>query len=160
MSRSAILLLLLITALIYTGCSQEPSGESRPSGDTQQRASGKSAAGQTTVPEPTRDERTSRGEAPEYIVIGDSEREEAGVRTAQVIVTAKETSEPELRRIVEDLRSKYRDSDSVSVEIMDGEAGFGKAGSAVIMYTDEGARRSGYPEGIPNDQGYVLNTVD
>lgn len=43
---------------------------------------------------------------------------------------------------------------------MDGEAGFGKAGSAVIMYTDEGARRSGYPEGIPNDQGYVLNTVD
>lgn len=158
MSRSGIPLLTLLAVLIFAGCSQQPAQEARPSGDTQQRTA--SETGQTTVPEPTKNESTSRGDAPEYIVIGESEREEAGVRTAQVIVTAKETSEPELRRIVEDLKSKYGDSDSVSVEIMDGAAGFGRAGSAVIMYTDEGARSSGYPAGVPNEQGYVLNTVD
>lgn len=158
MFRSMALLLALFAALSFAGCSEEPSEEARPSGDTRQRTAAE--AEPTAAPEPAGNESTSREDAPEYIVIGESEREEAGVRTAQVIVTAKETSEPELRRIVEDLKSKYRDSDSVSVEIMDGEAGFGKAGSAVIMYTDEGARRSGYPEGVPNDQGYVLNTVD
>lgn len=158
MSWSEIPPLVLLTALIFAGCSQEPAQEARPPDDTQQRTAAET--GQTTVPEPTKNESTRRGDSPEYIVIGESEREEAGVRMTQVIVTAKKTSEPELRRIVEDLKSKYRDSDAVSVEIMDGSAGFGRAGSAVIMYTDEGARLSGYPEGIPNDQGYVLDTVD
>ena len=163
MLRSGIPLLSLLVALIFTGCSDEPSKEARSSGDTQQRTSAKSAAGKTTAPEPAEDagsKSAGRRNAPEYIVIGESEGEEAGVRTAQVIVTAKKTSEPELRRIVEDLKGKYQNSDAVSVEIMDGAAGFGKAGSAVIMYTDEGARSSGYPEGVPNERGYVLKTGD
>lgn len=158
MSRSVLLLLPLITALIFAGCSQEPSGEARSSNDARQRTAAE--AEPTTALEPMKNDSIRRGDAPEYIVIGESEREEAGVRSVQVIVTAKKTSEPELRRIVEDLKGKYRDSDAVSVEIMDGAAGFGKAGSAVIMYTDEGARQSGYPEGVPNEQGYVLKTVD
>lgn len=161
MSRSVIPILSLLAALIFAGCSEESSQEARSSSDIQQRTS--TEAEQTTSSEPAGDagsEGTSRRGAPEYIVIDESESEEAGVRTAQVIVTAKKTSEPELRRIVEDLKGKYQNSDSVSVEIMDGAAGFGRAGSAVIMYTDQGARRSGYPEGVPNEQGYVLKTVD
>lgn len=163
MSRSVIPILSLLAALIFAGCSEEPSREARPSDDARQRNSANAEIEQTAAPEATGGAGSGsagRRGAPEYIVIDESESQESGVRTAQVIATAKKSSEPELRRIVENLKGKYQNFDVVSVEIMDGAAGFGRAGSAVIMYTDEGARRSGYPEGVPNERGYVLKTVD
>ncbi|HET7478244.1 MAG TPA: hypothetical protein VFJ72_01885 [Rubrobacteraceae bacterium] len=162
MARSALPMLFLLAALLLAGCSGAPKQEARSSAeDTKQRTVAEPTGEQTTTSvENTGSENAGGSGGPEYIVIGESEREEGGVRTAQVIVTAKKTSKRELRNIVEDLKDKYRNTDAASVEIMDGPAGFGKAGSAVIMNTDEGARHFGYPDGVPNSRGYVLKTAD
>lgn len=94
------------------------------------------------------------------MTIDESETVENGVRTAQVIVTAKRTSRAALRRIVEDLKGEYRNHDAVAVEIMDGPVGYGRAGTATITNTGEGARASGFPEGVPNEDGYVLEVIN
>lgn len=158
MARYAVLLLLV--AVIFAGCAGDPAGEAGRSGGAE-RTDQKTAA-QPAKPETTAKPGAASGAngSAEYITIGESETVENGVRTAQVIVTAKKTSEAALRRIVEDLKGKYPNHDAVNVEIMDGPAGFGRAGTATITNTDEGARASGFPEGVPNEDGYVLEVVD
>lgn len=145
MVRNAIPLLVVL--LVFAGCAGDRPGDARRPAEP----TAKPTVGQV-VQEST--QAGPGGAAPPYITIGESETEEAGVRTAQVIVTAKETSGAELRRIVEDLKAKYRNHVAVSVEIMDGPAGYGRAGTATITNTDEGARRAGFPEGVPNEDGY------
>jgi hypothetical protein len=149
----------LLMAAIFTGCANEPNGEEARRPDEAERTK---RIAETTTERPENPETTAEtaGGEPEYITIGESETVEGGVRTAQVIVTAKKTSEPALRRIVEDLKAEYRNFDAVNVEIMDGPAGFGRAGTATIVNTDEGARASGLPEGAPNEDGYVLEIVN
>lgn len=163
---------LLLAAAVFAGCAGEPSGGARDS-DGDERTTRAARPAETTADRPASPETTARSAAAgsavgsgvgsagaEYITIGESESVEGGVRSAQVIVTAKRTSEPALRRIVEDLKEKHQDRDLVNVEIMDGPAGFGRAGTATIANTPAGARAAGLPRSVAETDGYVLEVVD
>lgn len=173
MVEKPVWIILMLAIFAAAGCSGAPQEDARQA-DTSQRTDVTENPGvaETTEEPPAETtaersedlERTrpagARGAVPDYIVFDETTIEEGGVKVAQVFLSTRETSEEDLRLITKDLKESYRDYDVVEVEMMDGATGYGRAGSAIIMNTDEGARYAGYAGGIPNERGYVLETVD
>jgi hypothetical protein len=97
---------------------------------------------------------------PDYEVLQTDTSERNGVRGATLIVDTGATSERDLTLVARDIKARYANLDSVSVEFIDSENFLDYRGGALIFNTAAGAYYEGFVYGPPNNKGYLVNAAD
>lgn len=97
---------------------------------------------------------------PAYEVLQTDRNEREGARGAVLVVDTRATSEPDLTLIARDIKARYADLDTVSVEFIDSENMLRYNGGALIFNTAVGAYYAGFIYGPPNNKGYLVRAAD
>ena len=97
---------------------------------------------------------------PDYEILQTDKSERDGVRGAALIVDTRVTTERGLTLVARDIKARYADLDSVSVEFIDSENFLAYRGGALIFNTAAGAYYEGFVYGPPNNKGYLVNASD
>ena len=99
-------------------------------------------------------------DVPDYRILEAYKSERNGAHGATLTVDTKATTEADLTLIARDLKVRYADLDSVSVEFIDSKDFLNYRGGALIFNTAAGAYFQGFVYGPPNNQGYLVNSAD
>jgi hypothetical protein len=99
-------------------------------------------------------------DVPDYEILQTDKSERDGVRGATLVVDTRVTTERELTLVARDIKARYADLDSVSVEFIDSEDFLEYRGGALIFNTAAGAYFEGFVYGPPNNKGYLVNAAD
>jgi hypothetical protein len=75
-------------------------------------------------------------------------------------VDTKATTEQDLTLIARDIKARYANLDSVSVEFIDSEDFLDYRGGALIFNTAAGAYFQGFAYGPPNNKGYLVRAAE
>ena len=97
---------------------------------------------------------------PDYEILQTDREERDGARGAVLTVDTRATTERDLTLIARDIKARYADLDSVSVEFIDSENFLDYRGGALIFNTAAGAYYQGFVYGPPNNKGYLVNAAD
>jgi hypothetical protein len=97
---------------------------------------------------------------PDYEILETHRSERNGARGATLTVDTRATTERDLKLIARDIKARYADLDSVSVEFIDSEDFLEYRGGALIFNTAAGAYFQGFVYGPPNNKGYLVNAAD
>jgi hypothetical protein len=97
---------------------------------------------------------------PAYEILQTDRDERDGARGAALIVDTQATTEQDLTLIARDIKARYADLDSVSVEFIDSENFLHYNGGALIFNTAAGAYYAGFVYGPPNNKGYLVRAAD
>jgi hypothetical protein len=99
-------------------------------------------------------------EVPDYRILETYKSERDGAHGATLTVDTRATTEADLTLIARDLKVRYADLDSVSVEFIDSKDFLNYRGGALIFNTAAGAYFQGFVYGPPNNEGYLVNSAD
>jgi hypothetical protein len=97
---------------------------------------------------------------PDYQILESYKSERNGARGATLTVDTRATKEVDLTLIARDIKARYADLDSVSVEFIDSKDFLNYRGGALIFNTAAGAYFQGFVYGPPNNKGYLVNAAD
>jgi hypothetical protein len=97
---------------------------------------------------------------PDYEILETHRSERNGAHGATLTVDTRATMENDLTLIARDIKARYADLDSVSVEFIDSEHFLDYRGGALIFNTAAGAYFQGFVYGPPNNRGYLVNAAD
>jgi hypothetical protein len=97
---------------------------------------------------------------PNYEILETHRSERNGARGATLTVDTRATTERDLKLIARDIKARYADLDSVSVEFIDSEDFLDYRGGALIFNTAAGAYFQGFVYGPPNNKGYLVNAAE
>lgn len=97
---------------------------------------------------------------PDYEILQTDPNESDGTRGAALIVDTRATRERDLTLIARDIKARYADFDTISVEFIDSESFLDYRGGALIFNTAAGAYYAGFVYGPPNNKGYLVNAAD
>ena len=97
---------------------------------------------------------------PDYQILETRRSERDGARGATLTVDTRVTTEVDLTLIARDIKARYANLDSVSVEFIDSEDFLNYRGGALIFNTAAGAYFQGFVYGPPNNKGYLVNAAD
>jgi len=97
---------------------------------------------------------------PGYEVLQTQKSERNGAHGATLIVDTRATTERNLTLIARDIKARYADLDSVSVEFIDSENFLAYTGGALVFNTAAGVYYQGFVYGPPNNKGYLVNAAD
>ncbi len=97
---------------------------------------------------------------PDYEILQTDRSEHHGASGAALVVDTRATSERDLTLIARDIKARYADLDTVSVEFIDSESFLDYRGGALIFNTAAGAYYAGFVYGPPNNKGYLVNAAD
>jgi hypothetical protein len=99
-------------------------------------------------------------DVPDYEILETRRSERNGARGATLTVDTRVTTERDLKLIARDIKARYADLDSVSVEFIDSKDFLDYRGGALIFNTAAGAYFQGFVYGPPNNKGYLVNAAD
>ena len=97
---------------------------------------------------------------PDYQILESYKSARNGAHGATMTVDTRATTEKDLTLIARDLKVRYADLDSVSVEFIDSKDFLNYRGGALIFNTAAGAYFQGFVYGPPNNKGYLVNAAD
>ena len=97
---------------------------------------------------------------PNYEILQTNRSERNGARGMTLVVDTRATTERDLTLVARDIKARYADLDSVSVEFIDSEDFLDYRGGALIFNTAAGAYFQGFAYGPPNNKGYLVNAAD
>ncbi len=97
---------------------------------------------------------------PDYEVLQTDRSEHDGARGVTLVVDTRATTGRDLTLVARDIKARYADLDSVSVEFIDSEDFLDYRGGALIFNTAAGAYFQGFVYGPPNNKGYLVNAAD
>jgi hypothetical protein len=97
---------------------------------------------------------------PAYEILQTERNAHDGARGATLIVDTRAKTEPDLTLIARDIKARYADLDTVSVEFIDSESFLDYRGGALIFNTAAGAYYAGFVYGPPNNKGYLVSAAD
>ncbi len=97
---------------------------------------------------------------PDYEILQTETSGRDGVRGATLIVDTGATAGRDLTLVARDIKARYADLDSVSVEFIDSDSFLDYSGGAVIFNTAAGAHYQGFVYGPPNNKGYLVRAAD
>jgi hypothetical protein len=97
---------------------------------------------------------------PDYEILETHRSEHNGARGATLVVDTRATTERDLTLVARDIKARYANLDSVSVEFIDSEDFLDYRGGALIFNTAAGAYFQGFVYGPPNNKGYLVNAAD
>jgi hypothetical protein len=97
---------------------------------------------------------------PDYQILETRRSERDGARGATLTVDTRVTTEVDLTLVARDIKARYANLDSVSVEFIDSEDFLNYRGGALIFNTAAGAYFQGFVYGPPNNKGYLVNAAD
>lgn len=97
---------------------------------------------------------------PEYEILQAQKSERNGARGATLVVDTRVTNERDLTLVARDIKARYADLDSVSVEFIDAENFLDYTGRALIFNTAAGVYFQGFVYGPPNNKGYLVNAAE
>ena len=97
---------------------------------------------------------------PDYQILETYRNERDGARGATMTVDTRARTEVDLTLVVRDIKARYADLDSVSVEFIDSKDFLNYRGGALIFNTAAGAYFQGFVYGPPNNKGYLVNAAD
>ncbi len=100
------------------------------------------------------------GDVPDYEILQADRYGRDGVRGVVLTVDTRATTERDLTLIARDIKARYADLDSVSVEFIDSENFLDYRGGALIFNTAAGAYYQGFVYGPPNNKGYLVDAAD
>jgi hypothetical protein len=96
---------------------------------------------------------------PDYQILETRRSERDGARGATLTVDTRVTTEVDLTLVARDIKARYANLDSVSVEFIDSEDFLNYRGGALIFNTAAGAYFQGFVYGPPNNKGYLVNAA-
>ncbi|HJQ30078.1 MAG TPA: hypothetical protein VJ827_12110 [Rubrobacter sp.] len=97
---------------------------------------------------------------PAYEILQTERYAHDGIRGAVLIVDTLATTGQDLTLIARDIKARYADLDTVSVEFIDSEHFLRYNGGALIFNTAAGAYNAGFVYGPPNNKGYLVMAAD
>ena len=97
---------------------------------------------------------------PDYQILETYRSERNGARGVTLTVDTRATKEVDLTLVARDIKARYADLDSVSVEFIDSKDFMDYRGGALIFNTAAGAYFQGYVYGPPNNKGYLVNAAE
>ena len=97
---------------------------------------------------------------PDYEILEIHRSERNGARGATLTVDTTASTERDLTLITRDMKARYANLDSVSVEFIDSKHFLDYRGGALIFNTAAGAYFQGFVYGPPNNKGYLVNAAD
>jgi hypothetical protein len=97
---------------------------------------------------------------PDYEILQTDRSERNGAHGVVLTVDTRATTERDLTLIARDIKARYADLDSVSVEFIDSESFLDYRGGALIFNTAAGVYYQGFVYGPPNNKGYLVNAAD
>lgn len=97
---------------------------------------------------------------PAYEILQTGRYGHDGTRGATLIVDTRATTGPDLTLIARDIKARYADLDTISVEFIDSEHYLRYNGGALIFNTAAGAYYAGFVYGPPNNKGYLVMAAD
>ncbi len=97
---------------------------------------------------------------PDYEILETHRSKRNGAQGATLIVDTRVTTEVDLTLVARDIKARYADLDSVSVEFIDSEDFLNYRGGALIFNTAAGAYFQGFVYGPPNNKGYLVNAAE
>jgi hypothetical protein len=97
---------------------------------------------------------------PDYEILETHRSERNGARGATLVVDTRATTERDLTLVARDIKARYANLDSVSVEFIDSNDFLDYRGGALIFNTAAGAYFQGFVYGPPNNKGYLVNAAD
>jgi hypothetical protein len=97
---------------------------------------------------------------PDYEILETRRSERNGARGATLVVDTGATTEPDLTLVTRDIKARYADLDSVSVEFIDANDFLDYRGGALIFNTAAGAYFQGFVYGPPNNKGYLVRAAE
>jgi hypothetical protein len=97
---------------------------------------------------------------PDYEILQTNRGERDGVRGVTLVVDTRVTAKHDLTLVARDIKGRYADLDSVSVEFIDSESFLDYSGGAVIFNTAGGAHYQGFVYGPPNNKGYLVTAAE
>ena len=100
------------------------------------------------------------GGVPDYEILQTNRSERNGARGATLIVDTRATTERDLTLVARDIKARYANLDSVSVEFIDSEDFLDYRGAALIFNTAAGVYFQGFVYGPPNNKGYLVNAAE
>jgi hypothetical protein len=99
-------------------------------------------------------------DVPDYQILEMYRSKRNGAHGATLTVDTRAAKEVDLTLIARDIKARYADLDSVSVEFIDSEDFMDYRGGALIFNTAAGAYFQGFVYGPPNNKGYLVNAAD
>jgi hypothetical protein len=99
-------------------------------------------------------------DVPDYQILEMYRSERNGAHGATLTVDTRAAKEVDLTLVARDIKARYADLDSVSVEFIDSEDFMDYRGGALIFNTAAGAYFQGFVYGPPNNKGYLVNAAD
>ena len=97
---------------------------------------------------------------PDYEILETRRSERNGAHGTTLTVDTRATTENDLTLIARDIKARYADLDSVSVEFIDSKDFLNYRGGALIFNTAAGAYFQGFVYGPPNNKGYLVRAAD
>ena len=97
---------------------------------------------------------------PDYEILQTNRSERNGARGATLVVDTRATTERDLTLVARDIKARYANLDSVSVEFIDSEDFLDYRGGALIFNTAAGVYFQGFVYGPPNNKGYLVNAAE
>jgi hypothetical protein len=97
---------------------------------------------------------------PDYQILETYRNERNGAHGATLTVDTRATTEVDLTLVARDIKARYADLDSVSVEFIDSKDFLNYRGGALIFNTAAGAYFQGFVYGPPNNKGYLVNAAE
>ena len=97
---------------------------------------------------------------PDYQILEAYRNERNGAHGATLTVDTRATKEVDLTLVARDIKARYADLDSVSVEFIDSKDFLDYRGGALIFNTAAGAYFQGFVYGPPNNKGYLVNAAE
>jgi hypothetical protein len=97
---------------------------------------------------------------PDYEILETHRSERNGARGVTLVVDTRATTEQDLTLVARDIKARYANIDSVSVEFIDSDDFLDYRGGALIFNTAAGAYFQGFVYGPPNNKGYLVNAAD
>ena len=85
---------------------------------------------------------------------------DSALRSPSLVVDTRATTERDLTLVARDIKARYANLDSVSVEFIDSNDFLAYRGGALIFNTAAGAYFQGFVYGPPNNKGYLVNAAD
>ena len=99
-------------------------------------------------------------DVPDYEILQTERSARNGARGMTLVVDTRATTGQDLTLVTRDIKARYADFDSVSVEFIDSDDFLDYRGGALIFNTAAGAYFQGFVYGPPNNKGYLVNAAD
>jgi hypothetical protein len=97
---------------------------------------------------------------PDYEILQTNRSERNGARGVSLVVDTRARTEQDLTLVARDMKARYANLDSVSVEFIDSEDFLRQRGRALIFNTAAGVYFQGFVYGPPNNKGYLVNAAE